>query len=97
MKRWLISTANPLLLIAVHLITLILTWLVHISTTTTGLGVQASQSIPIIIGGSVAVGALLGILMLGETLMLQGWIGVFSLMVGIGFVATDPGEKVAGH
>ena len=26
--------------------------------------------------------------------MLQGWIGVFSLMVGIGFVATDPGEKV---
>lgn len=45
----------------------------------------------------MAVGALLGILMLGETLMLQGWIGVFSLMVGIGFVATDPGEKVAGH
>jgi bacterial/archaeal transporter family protein len=62
-----------------------------------GLGVQASQSIPIIIGGSVAVGALLGLIMLGETLMLQGWIGVFALMVGIGFVATDPGEKVAGH
>lgn len=42
-------------------------------------------------------GAFLGILMLGETLMFQGWSGVALLMVGIGFVATDPGEKVAGH
>ena len=61
------------------------------------MGVQASQSIPIVIGGSVAVGALLGLLMLGETLEYQGWIGVAALMVGIGFVATDPGEKMAGH
>jgi hypothetical protein len=35
--------------------------------------------------------------MLGETLVLQGWLGVALLMVGIGFVATDPGEKIAGH
>lgn len=62
-----------------------------------GMGVQASQSIPIVIGGSVAVGALLGLLMLGETLEYQGWMGVVALMVGIGFVATDPGEKMAGH
>jgi transporter family protein len=62
-----------------------------------GMGVNATQSIPIIIGGSILFGSILGILMLGEILMLQGWMGVVLLMVGIGFVATDPGEKVAGH
>lgn len=62
-----------------------------------GLGVIVSQSIPVIIGGSVMFGAVLGILMLGETLLLQGWLGVLLLMIGIVFVATDPGEKVAGH
>jgi bacterial/archaeal transporter family protein len=62
-----------------------------------GLGVPATQSIPTIIGGSVGVGAMLGLLMLGEALMLQGWFGVGLLITGIGFVATDPGEKVAGH
>lgn len=62
-----------------------------------GLGVPATQSIPTIIGGSVGVGAILGLIMLGETLMLQGWCGVSLLITGIGFVATDPGEKVAGH
>ena len=62
-----------------------------------GLGVPATQSIPTIIGGSVGVGAILGLIMLGETLMLQGWGGVILLIIGIGFVATDPGEKVAGH
>lgn len=62
-----------------------------------GMGVHATQSIPVIIGGSVMFGAVLGLLMLGETLMLQGWFGVALLMTGIGFVATDPGGKVAGH
>jgi bacterial/archaeal transporter family protein len=62
-----------------------------------GLGVPSMQSIPTIIGGSVGVGAMLGLLMLGEELMLQGWCGVGLLITGIGFVATDPGEKVAGH
>lgn len=62
-----------------------------------GLGVPATQSIPTIIGGSVGVGAVLGLVMLGETLMFQGWFGVALLITGIGFVATDPGEKVAGH
>jgi transporter family protein len=67
------------------------------SFVTSGMGVQASQSIPIVIGGSVAIGAILGLLMLGETLEYSGIMGVVALMVGIGFVATDPGEKMAGH
>jgi len=62
-----------------------------------GMGVQATQSIPILIGGSVMFGAVLGIFMLGETLEVQGWIGVVLLMSGIGLVATDPGEKMPGH
>jgi transporter family protein len=68
-----------------------------ISFCVSGMGVLASQSIPVIIGGSVMFGAVLGILMLGETLLFQGWLGVLLLMLGIIFVATDPGEKVAGH
>ena len=68
-----------------------------LSFVVSGMGVQATQSIPVIIGGSVMFGAVLGLLMLGETLMLQGWFGVALLMTGIGFVATDPGEKVEGH
>jgi len=59
--------------------------------------VPATQSIPTIIGGSTGFGAVLGLIMLGETLMLQGWSGVLLLMVGIGIVATDPGAKAAGH
>lgn len=62
-----------------------------------GMGVPATQSIPILIGGSVMFGAVLGILMLGEELELQGWSGVVVLMLGIGLVAADPGEKVQGH
>jgi transporter family protein len=68
-----------------------------ISFCVSGMGVIVSQSIPVIIGGSVMFGAVLGILMLGETLLFQGWLGVLLLMIGIVFVATDPGEKVAGH
>jgi transporter family protein len=68
-----------------------------LSFVVSGMGVQATQSIPTIIGGSVMFGAVLGLIMLGETMMLQGWGGVLLLMIGIGFVATDPGEKVAGH
>jgi transporter family protein len=68
-----------------------------LSFVVSGMGVPATQSIPVIIGGSVMFGAVLGLLMLGETLMFQGIFGVALLMTGIGFVATDPGEKVAGH
>lgn len=62
-----------------------------------GMGVNATQSIPIIIGGSVLAGAILGLFMLGETLMWPGCLGVALLTTGIGIVATDPGEKAAGH
>lgn len=62
-----------------------------------GMGVNATQSIPIIIGGSVLFGAVLGLIMLGETMMWQGWFGVALLTTGIGLVATDPGDKVQGH
>ncbi len=68
-----------------------------LSFSVSGMCVQATQSIHIIIGGSVMFGAVLGLLVLGETLMLQGWSGVLLLMIGIAFVATDPGEKMAGH
>jgi transporter family protein len=59
-----------------------------------GLGVPATQSIPIIIGGSVMFGAVLGLIVLGEKLMLQGWSGIALLVIGVVFVALDPGEKV---
>ncbi|KAL9179138.1 hypothetical protein ACHAXT_000180 [Thalassiosira profunda] len=62
-----------------------------------GMGVNATQSIPVIIGGSVLFGAVLGLLMLGESMMWPGWMGVALLTTGIGFVAIDPGEKVEGH
>lgn len=58
------------------------------------IGVEATQSIPIIIGGSVVVGAVLGLIMLGENMMFHGWSGIGMLVIGIGLVATDPGEKV---
>jgi transporter family protein len=59
-----------------------------------GMGVNATQSIPVIIGGSVLVGAILGLFMLGER---PGWVGIGLLTAGIGFVATDPGKKMDGH
>ena len=68
-----------------------------LSFSVSGMGVDASKSIPILIGGSVMFGAVLGIIMLGEQLMFQGWSGVVGLMVGIALVATDPGEKMEGH
>ena len=55
-----------------------------------GMGVQATQSIPILIGGSVVFGAVLGIFFLGEILDLRGWVGVFLLVSGIGLISTDP-------
>ncbi len=59
-----------------------------------GLGVPASQSIPIIIGGSVMFGAVLGLIVLGERLMLHGWMGIALLVIGVVCVALDPGEMV---
>lgn len=60
-----------------------------ISFSVSGMGVQAMQSIPIIIGGSVMFGTVLGSAVLGETLTMRGWSGVFLISVGIGLVGMD--------
>jgi transporter family protein len=62
-----------------------------------GMGVQATQSIPIIIGGSVMFGSVLGAVLLHEQMTMHGWSGVVLLVIGICFVATDPGVKMAAH
>jgi transporter family protein len=53
------------------------------------LGVQAMQSIPVIIGGSVMFGTVLGALALHEDLSLRGWLGVVMISVGISLVGLD--------
>jgi bacterial/archaeal transporter family protein len=62
-----------------------------ISFVVSGMGVPAVQTIPIIIGGSVMFGTILGMLVLGETLQWKGWLGVFMLITGISLVGIDPG------
>lgn len=63
-----------------------------------GMGVQAMQAVPIVIGGSVMFGTILGAVWLNEILTFQGWSGVFLLVIGIAMVATDPGSGMAeGH
>jgi bacterial/archaeal transporter family protein len=62
-----------------------------ISFMVSGMGVPAVQTIPIIIGGSVMFGTLLGTLLLGETLQWNGWLGVALLVGGICLVGIDPG------
>mmetsp|Transcript_12078 Transcript_12078/g.14976 ORF Transcript_12078/g.14976 Transcript_12078/m.14976 type:complete len:242 (+) Transcript_12078:53-778(+) len=46
-------------------------------------GVQAMQSIPVIVGGSILFGTVLGRLWLKEVISVKGWIGVFLISVGI--------------
>jgi transporter family protein len=65
-----------------------------VSFVVSGMGVPATQFIPIIIGGSVMFGSVLGVVTLGETVMCHGWSGVAMLCIGIAMVATDSGEKV---
>ena len=60
-----------------------------ISFCVSGMGVQAMQSIPIIIGGSVMFGTVLGYLALGETLTMRGWSGVLMISIGISLVGMD--------
>jgi bacterial/archaeal transporter family protein len=54
-----------------------------------GMGVQAMQSIPIIIGGSVLMGTVMGAVLLDESLSTRGWSGVVCIAVGIGLVGMD--------
>ena len=59
------------------------------------LGVQAMQSIPIIIGGSVMFGTVMGAVALHEELSYRGWLGVFLISLGISLVGLDSeGEGV---
>ncbi|KAL3931142.1 MAG: hypothetical protein SGARI_004277 [Bacillariaceae sp.] len=53
------------------------------------LGVQAMQSIPIIIGGSVMFGTTIGAIFLKEELSYRGWIGVVMISCGISLVGLD--------
>lgn len=52
-------------------------------------GVPASQSIPVIIGGSVLLGTVLGRFWLREVLSLRAWCGVGLIAVGIALVGMD--------
>jgi transporter family protein len=61
--------------------------------TISGMGVQAMQSIPVIIGGCVLMGTLLGRVWLKEVLTVNGWCGVFLIAAGITLVGIDPGGK----
>jgi bacterial/archaeal transporter family protein len=68
-----------------------------ISFGVSGLGVPAMQSIPIIIGGSVAMGTVLGAVFLHEALSLRGWFGVGMISAGIALVGMDPGGAGGVH
>ena len=53
------------------------------------LGVQATHSIPVIIGGSVMFGCLIGAVALHEALTYRGWFGVVLISIGISLVGLD--------
>uniref|UniRef100_A0A7S3P7P4 EamA domain-containing protein n=1 Tax=Amphora coffeiformis TaxID=265554 RepID=A0A7S3P7P4_9STRA len=62
-----------------------------------GMGVQSMQSIPIIIGGSVLFGTVMGYTALNEMLTYRGWLGVLLIACGIALVGTDPGGAGSVH
>jgi transporter family protein len=53
------------------------------------MGVPAMQSLPIVVGGSVLLGTLLGTFWLKEALSLRGWLGVLFIAGGIALVGMD--------
>jgi transporter family protein len=62
-----------------------------------GMGVPASNSMPVMIGCSVAFGSVLGFALLKERMTMKGWSGVLLVVLGVVCVATDPGAKMASH
>jgi transporter family protein len=54
-----------------------------------GKGVPATQSIPTIVGGSILVGTVLGVVWLRERLTMKGWMGVLLIAAGIALVGLD--------
>jgi len=60
-----------------------------VSFLVSSMGVQAMQSIPVIIGGSVLFGTVIGAVALHEDLSLRGWGGVLLISIGISLVGLD--------
>jgi transporter family protein len=54
-----------------------------------GMGVPAVKSIPIIIGGSVMFGTIIGRIFLAEMLSLRGWSGVLLIAIGVTLVGME--------
>lgn len=54
-----------------------------------GMGVPAVKSIPVIIGGSVMIGTIIGRIFLAEALSLSGWFGVILIAIGITLVGME--------
>jgi len=54
-----------------------------------GKGVPATQSIPVIIGGSVLFGTILGNVFLAEDVSPRGWAGVALITIGIAIVSME--------
>jgi bacterial/archaeal transporter family protein len=65
-----------------------------LSFVVSGKGVPATQSIPIIVGGSIVVGTILGTVWLQERMTRTGWLGVALIAIGIALVGM---EGVGGH
>ena len=57
-------------------------------------GVQAMQSIPVIIGGSVLLGTVLGSVWMKESMSLRGWLGVLLIGAGIALVGMDSASSM---
>jgi transporter family protein len=62
-----------------------------------GKGVPATQSIPIVIGGSVLFGTLMGQFFLKETVSLQGWGGILLISSGIVVIGMERDRGSSGH
>jgi bacterial/archaeal transporter family protein len=54
-----------------------------------GRGVPATQSIPVIVGGSILIGTILGAVWLQERLTRSGWVGVLLIAAGIALVGMN--------
>jgi len=65
-----------------------------LSFVVSGKGVKATQSIPIIIGGSVLFGTVFGLVFLKEAISCRGWIGVFLISIGITIIGMEPGQSM---